>query len=101
MLEAPGLQCFVLSGGVDGGGVGIGVSSQHCVVLGAEHVKQSTVSTQRAQTCAGWCDVDDVCVQRVGVETFGGGCCDIGCDRDLAERVNGSGRGQQVIATWD
>ena len=94
MLEAPGLQCFVLSGGVDGGGVGVGVSSQHCVVLGAEHVEQSTVSTQRAQTCAGWCDVDDVCVQRVGAETFGGGGGDIRCDRDITEGVDGSGCGQ-------
>ena len=40
----PGM--FVLSGGVDGGGVGVGVSSEDCVVLGAEHVKQSTVSTE-------------------------------------------------------
>ena len=39
----PGMS--VLSGGVDGGGVGVGVSSQDCVVLGAEHVEQSTVST--------------------------------------------------------
>ena len=39
----PGM--FVLSGGVDGGGVGVGVRSQHGVVLGAEHVKQPTVST--------------------------------------------------------
>ena len=39
----PGM--FVLAGGVDGGGVGVGVSSQHGVVLGAEHVEQSTVST--------------------------------------------------------
>lgn len=41
----PGM--FVLAGGVDGGGIGVGVSSQHGVVLGAEHVEQSTVSTQR------------------------------------------------------
>ena len=39
----PGMS--VLSGGVDGGGVGVGVRSQHGVVLGAEHVKQATVST--------------------------------------------------------
>ena len=39
---------FVLAGRVDGGGVGVGVSSEHGVVLGAEHVEQSTVSTQRA-----------------------------------------------------
>ncbi len=37
-----------LSGGVDGGGVGVGVSSEHGVVLGAEHVEQSTIRTQRA-----------------------------------------------------
>ena len=37
-----------LAGGVDCCGVGVGVRSQHCVVLGAEHVEQSTVSTQRA-----------------------------------------------------
>ena len=42
----PGM--FVLSGGVDGGGVGVGVSSQDCVVLGAEHVEQSTIGTQGA-----------------------------------------------------
>ena len=42
----PGM--FVLAGGVDGGGVGIGVSSEHGVVLGAEHVEQSTVSTECA-----------------------------------------------------
>ena len=92
---------FVLSGGVDGGGVGVGVRSQHGVVLGAEHVEQSTVSTQRAQTCAGWGDVDDVCVQRVCVETFGGGGGDVGCDGDVAEGVDLSGCGQQVIAAWD
>ena len=34
-----------LSGGVDGGGVGVGVGSQCGVVLSAEHVEQSTVST--------------------------------------------------------
>ena len=56
---------FVLAGGVDGGGVGVGVSSEHGVVLGAEHVEQSTVSTQRAESVAGWGDVDDVGVQRV------------------------------------
>ena len=39
----PGM--LVLSGGVDGGGVGVGVRSQEGVVLGAEHVKQATVST--------------------------------------------------------
>ncbi len=33
----PGM--FVLAGGVDGGGVGVGVRSEHCVVLGAEHVE--------------------------------------------------------------
>ena len=48
MLRAPGLQCSVLAGGVDGGGVGIGVSPQHGVVLGAEHVEQSTIGTQGA-----------------------------------------------------
>ena len=48
MLEVSALQCSVLSGGVDGGGVGVGVSSEHGVVLGAEHVEQSTISTQRA-----------------------------------------------------
>ncbi len=42
----PGM--FVLSGGVDGGGVGVGVGSQHGVVLGAEHVEQSTIGTQGA-----------------------------------------------------
>jgi hypothetical protein len=42
----PGM--FVLAGGVDGGGVGVGVRSQHGVVLGAEHVEQSTVSTECA-----------------------------------------------------
>ena len=42
----PGM--LVLSGGVDGGGVGVGVSSEHCVVLGTEHVEQSTVSTECA-----------------------------------------------------
>ena len=47
MLEVPALQCSVLSGGVDGGGLGVGVSPQDCIVLGAEHVKQSTISTQR------------------------------------------------------
>ena len=40
----PGM--FVLAGGVDCGGVGVGVSSEHGVVLGAEHVEQSTVSTE-------------------------------------------------------
>ena len=33
----PGMS--VLSGGVDGGGVGVGVGPQHGVVLGAEHVE--------------------------------------------------------------
>ena len=42
----PGM--FVLSGGVDGGGVGVGVRSEHGVVLGAEHVEQSTIGTQGA-----------------------------------------------------
>ena len=46
MLEVPALQCSVLAGGVDGGGVGVGVGPQHGVVLGAEHVEQSTVSTE-------------------------------------------------------
>ena len=48
MLEVPALQCSVLAGGVDGGGVGVGVGPQHGVVLGAEHVEQSTVSTECA-----------------------------------------------------
>ncbi|MFL3003944.1 MAG: hypothetical protein ACJZ4L_09585 [Candidatus Poriferisodalaceae bacterium] len=52
----------MLAGGVDGGGVGVGVSPQHGVVLGAEHVEQSTVSTECAESGAGWGDVDDVCV---------------------------------------
>ena len=88
---------FVLAGGVDGGGVGVGVSPQDCIVLGAEHVEQSTVSTQRAESVAGWGDINDVCVQRICVETFGGSCCDVGCDGYIAEGVNGSGCGQQVI----
>ena len=46
MLKAPALQCSVLSGGVDCSGVGVGVGSQDGVVLGAEHVEQSTVSTE-------------------------------------------------------
>ena len=90
-----------LAGGVDGGGVGIGVSPQHGVVLGAEHVEQSTVSTKGTQPGAGWGDVDDVCVQRVGAETLAGCSGDIRCDRDITEGVNGSGCGQQVIAAWD
>jgi len=40
----PGM--LVLSGGVDCSGVGVGVGPQHGVVLGAEHVEQSTVSTE-------------------------------------------------------
>ena len=46
ILKAPGLQCSVLAGGVDCSGVGVGVGPQHGVVLGTEHVEQSTVSTE-------------------------------------------------------
>ena len=38
-VESARVAMFALVGGVDGGGVGVGVSSEHCVVLGAEHVK--------------------------------------------------------------
>ena len=99
MLEVPALQRSVLSGGVDGGGLGVGVSPQDCIVLGAEHVEQSTVSTQRAESCACWCDIDQLTVQRFGVKDFGGEGGDVRCDLDIAEGVNGSGCGQQVIAT--
>ena len=34
-----------LAGGVDGGGVGVGVGPQHAVVGGAEEVEQSAVCT--------------------------------------------------------
>ena len=92
---------FVLSGGVDGGGVGVGVSSEHGVVLGAEHVEQSTVSTQGTEAGAGWGDINQPTVQSLGVKDFGGEGGDVGCDRNVTEGVNGSGCGQQVIATWD
>ena len=39
---------FDLAGGVDGGGVGVGVCPQCGVVGGAEHVEQSAVSTKSA-----------------------------------------------------
>ena len=81
----------VLSGGVDGGGVGVGVSSQDCVVLGAEHVEQPAVSSQGTQSGAGWCDVNQPTVQRVGVKDFGGEGGDVGCDRDVAAGVAMSG----------
>ena len=90
-----------LAGGVDGGGVGIGVSPQHGVVLGAEHVEQSTVSTKGTQPGAGWGDVNQLCVQRVGVKDFGGEGGDVRCDLDVTEGVDLSGCGQQVIAAWD
>ena len=92
MLEVPALQCFVLAGGVDCGGVGVGVSSQHGVVLGAEHVEQAAVSTQRAQTGACWCDVNQPTVQRLGVKDFGGEGGDVRCDGNVTEGVNLSGR---------
>ena len=90
-----------LAGGVDGGGVGIGVRPQGGVVLGAEHVEQSTVSTKGTQPGAGWGDINQPTVQRLGVKDFGGEGGDVGCDLDIAEGVNGSGCGQQVIAAGD
>ena len=38
-VESARVAMFALVGGVDGGGVGVGVSSEHGVVLGAEHVE--------------------------------------------------------------
>ncbi len=90
-----------LAGGVDCGGVGVGVSSQHRVVGCAEHVEQSSVSTQGTQSGAGWGDVNQPTVQRLGVKDFGGEGGDVRCDRDVTEGVNGSGRRQEVVAAWD
>ena len=47
-VESARVAMFALVGRVDGGGVGVGVCPQDCVVLGAEHVEQSTIGTQGA-----------------------------------------------------
>ncbi len=65
---------------------------QDGVVLSAEHVEQSTVSTKGTQAGACWCDVDQLTVQRLGVEDFGGEGGDVRCDGDVAEGVDLSGR---------
>ncbi|MEC7829212.1 MAG: hypothetical protein VX743_11630, partial [Actinomycetota bacterium] len=77
------------------------MSPQHGVVLGAEHVEQPAVSSQGTQSDAGWCDVNQPTVQRVGVKDFGGEGGDVGCDRDVAEGVDLSGRVKLVLAAWD
>ena len=89
---------FALAGGVDGGGVGVGVGPQHGVVGCAEHVEQSTVSTKGTQAGACWGDVDQLTVQCVGVEDFGGEGGDVRGGGDVTEGVDLSGRCEEVVA---